>query len=280
MHNVFSPNSAIMTNIFSRKIKLITWNVNSVRVRMPLLINLIETESPDILLLQETKCENIKFPFEELENLGYNVLSHGQKTYNGVAILSRFPIDLSKDNFENNPISHQARFLEAEIMLPIGYARIISVYVPNGGEVNSESYHMKLNFFKAFSQYLNEIKKYDEFLIVGGDFNVAKEEIDVWEPSKYLDSTCFTMPERQAMRAMLNGEMCDFFRLINPEKVEFSWWDYRGSSLKKNQGLRIDTIIGSYNLTQHPMQCSIKKEWREKESPSDHAPVMLEIMMT
>lgn len=266
-------------NIFSNKIRLVTWNVNSVRVRIPLLLDLIKTESPDILLLQETKCENTKFPEEELASLGYNVLSHGQKTYNGVAVLSKFPIDAHKTDFKNNPAPHQARFLETEIMLPIGYARVISIYVPNGGEVNSENYHMKLEFLKAFSRYLDSIKKYDEFLIIGGDFNVAKEDIDVCEPSKYKDSTCCTIPERQALRTILNNGMCDLYRLVNPDNAEFSWWDYRGSSLKRNQGLRIDTIISSYNLTQHKVQCSIQKEWRARQSPSDHAPVMLEIML-
>ncbi len=248
-------------------------------MRAPLLLDVIAKEHPDILLLQETKCENNKFPEEEFASLGYNLLPHGQKTYNGVAILSKFPIEEHRITFDNNPAPHQARFLEAEIMLPIGYARIISIYVPNGGDVNSENYHMKLNFLKALSEYLDKIKQYEEFLIIGGDFNVAKEEIDVCEPHKYVDSTCFTLPERQAMRALLNGGMCDLYRLTNPETMEFSWWDYRGSSLKKNQGLRIDTIIGSYNLTQYTTRCSIKKEWRECQSPSDHAPVLLEIML-
>ncbi len=265
-----------MTNK-NNSIKILTWNVNSVRVRMPLLLELISNESPDVLMLQELKCEDAKFPAEELLDLGYNVITAGQKTYNGVAILSKFQIESSKKTFTNNPVPNQARFLETEITLPIGHAKIISVYVPNGGEVNSENYYMKLEFLKALSQYLSDLKNHHEFLIIGGDFNVAAEEIDVHDPHKYFESTCFTLPERQAMRTILNSGIYDLYRLANPEKKEFSWWDYRGSAFKKEEGMRIDTIIGSSKLTQHNLECYIKKEWRELDSPSDHAPVILKI---
>jgi exodeoxyribonuclease III len=261
------------------KIKILTWNVNSIRVRIPLLLELIKKNGPDIMLLQETKCEDQKFPQEELSDLGYQIVLNGQKTYNGVAILSKFSIDSSTTTFTNNPIPEQARFLEAEISLPIGFAKIISVYVPNGGEVDSQNYKMKLEFLKALSEHLSESKKYDEYLIIGGDFNVAAEEIDVFDAERLSCQTCFTLSERKAMRALLNNGMCDLYRLVNADKKEFSWWDYRGSSLKKDEGMRIDTILSSYNLTKYSITTTILKEWRKCELPSDHAPVVVEIMM-
>ena len=142
-------------------------------------------------------------------------------------------------------------------------------YVPRG---------YQLEFLKALSQYLTSIKTHDEFLLVGGDFNVATEEIDVHDTQKYLESTCFTLPERQAMRALLNCAMYDLYRIVNPKQQEFSWWDYRGAAFKKGEGMRIDTIIGSPNITKHNLECYIKKECRKLDSPSDHAPVILKIM--
>jgi exodeoxyribonuclease-3 len=265
-------------NFNRNKIKILTWNVNSIRVRIPLLLALIAKDSPDVILLQETKCEDQKFPQEELSDLGYQMVLNGQKTYNGVAILSKFTIDSSTTTFTNNPIPEQARFLEAEINLPIGYAKIISVYVPNGGEVGSQNYQMKLEFLKALSEHLSASKKHDEYIIMGGDFNVAAEEIDVFDAERLSCQTCFTLPERKAMRTLLNSGMCDLYRLLNADKKEFSWWDYRGSSLKKDEGMRIDTIISSYNLTKHSITTTILKEWRQCEMPSDHAPVVVEIM--
>jgi exodeoxyribonuclease III len=255
--------------------RITTWNVNSVRARLPLLLDFLNEVKPVVLLLQETKCENHKFPIEELNELGYNVSLNGQKAYNGVAIASKFAIEAVKVSFENNPKEEHARFIEAEIKLPIGFARFISVYVINGGEVDSKAYHEKLSFLEHLSQYFESICKNDELLFIGGDFNVAPEEIDTCEPKGSY--TCFTMPERTKMRALINKGLCDLYRDCNADQQEFSWWGYRERGLQNNRGMRLDMLLSSYKATRYVKDCKIQKEWRLKEKASDHAPVTLEL---
>ncbi len=255
-------------------LKVATWNVNSIRSRTEHLQFFLLDVAPDIMLLQETKCENYQFPYAAFTNFPYNIEIHGQKSYNGVAIFSKFPIDEVKTDFPGNPCSDEARFIEISCQTPVGYSRIICLYVPNGGEEASDKFIKKLHFYDAIIDYLEKLKSIDENLIIGGDFNVAPFDIDVYSPSDLQNSTCFTLDERKKMRALLNVGYEDLYRLKNHQIKEFSWWDYRAGAFQKNIGLRIDMILGNKNAAIKLSDCYIGKTFREREKPSDHAPVV------
>lgn len=255
-------------------LKLVTWNVNSIRSRIEHMQNFLQSHDPDLMLIQETKCENHQFPHSEFAGPAYNIKIHGQKSYNGVAIFSKFAVDDVKTDFPGNPCPEQARFIEITCNTKSGYSRIICVYVPNGGDVDSEKFLMKLDFFDALNDYLTSISKLDENVIIGGDFNIAPFDIDVYSPKDLANSTCFTLEEKQKFRTILNSGYQDLYRLHRPEEQEFSWWDYRGGSLPKNEGMRIDMILGNNIASSKLSDCYIDKSFRLKDKASDHAPVI------
>ncbi len=255
--------------------KLVSWNVNSIRARINLLLNLLDTENPDIVLLQEIKCKKQDFPFSLIEDLNYNIAISGQSGYNGVAILSKFPIDEIKTDFIDNPCLDDARFIETTLNTNLGYIRLICVYVPNGGEINSEKFYIKLNFLQALNQYFLLNKSFDELMIIGGDFNVAPENIDVYNPVELSSSIGFSIQERQKMRALLNSGFFDLFRLCHSNIQEFSWWDYRNKNFYYNHGMRLDFILSTANVTKFVQDCYISTKIRAQDKTSDHAPVIL-----
>lgn len=255
--------------------KIACWNVNSIKSRSLQVLEWIAKEDPDILMLQELKCEEAAFPMLEFSHLNYNYAISGQKTYNGVAILSKYPIDEIKTNFEGNPIPDQARFVEITFNADIGYSRAICVYVPNGGEVNSEKFEIKIEFYKAFRKYLQSIKSNDEYIMIGGDYNVAPFDIDVYEPAHLQHSTCFTLTERELFRSILNDGWLDLYRLNNPYEEEFSWWDYRARGFEHNKGMRIDMILGNPKFANQMEDFTMDREVRGKEKASDHIPIFV-----
>ncbi|ABE04286.1 exodeoxyribonuclease III [Rickettsia bellii] len=254
--------------------KIATWNINSIKMRINILRDFLANENPDVLLLQELKCESDKFPFEELSDLPYNFYVHGQKSYNGVAILSKFPADEIVKDFPNNHCSDQARFIEARISLPIGFCNIISLYAPNGSMVGSDKFTAKLAFYDSFFNYLSSKKSFDEKTIIGGDFNIAPFDIDVYSPTALANTTCFTEIEQKKMRTILNSGFEDCYRFLHPKKQEFSWWDYRAGCFEQNKGMRIDMILGSNNSIDYLENCYMDYNLRTKEKPSDHIPVI------
>ncbi len=254
--------------------KIAAWNLNSIKSRLSHLRHFLQEVKPDILLLQELKCETEKFPFEELSDFAYNCYVHGQKSYNGVAILSKFRADEIINNFPGNPCPEQARFLEIRSHSPIGFCRFISVYVPNGGQVCSDKFALKLQFYDALSAYLAQHDSLDEKLIIGGDFNVAPFDKDVYSPKDLANSTCFTLSERQKLRTILNSGLEDLYRLTCPNKQEFSWWDYRAGAFEHNRGMRIDLLLASSKAACHLQRCYIDYQMRTLPSPSDHAPII------
>lgn len=255
-------------------LKIVTWNVNSVNSRMQHLIELIKDQDPDIICLQELKCLNEKFPRLELEHLPYNLYLHGQKSYNGVAILSKIPADEIKTDFPGNPIPEQARFIEAAFNTEIGYVRMISLYAPNGGEIGSDKFEIKLKFYDAFTNYLESIKSLEEKIFIGSDYNIAPFDIDLYSPEKLQNTTCCTYAEKEKLRTILNMGFVDNFRALHPNKQEFSWWDYRAGAFEQNKGMRIDSIFSTSNAVAHLTECSIDYKSRSKQKPSDHAPVI------
>jgi exodeoxyribonuclease-3 len=259
--------------------KIVSWNVNSIKARLENALQWVEANNPDILMLQELKCEEYAFPYDAFSHLSYNYAISGQKTYNGVAILSKYPIDEIKTALPNSPCPDQARFIEISCNTPLGYMRAINVYVPNGGEVGSDKFDLKMNFLPALKNYLKSIQNYAENIVIGGDFNVAPFDIDVYDSSTLAHSTCFTLQERKLMREILN-EWHDLYRVINPLSNEYSWWDYRAGGFQKNHGMRIDFLLGNAKLVDITLSAIIDKNVRAQEKASDHAPVVITLRST
>lgn len=253
--------------------KIITWNLNSVNSRIEILEKLLSSESPDICLLQEIKTEEFKFPYDSLSHLPYNIYISGQKSYNGVAILSKFRAEEVRKTFPGNPLPEEARFIEISFCRDKSLYRVISLYVPNGGEVGSAKFKTKLEFLKAFSDYAASINKIDEKLAIGGDFNVAPFDLDVYSPGALKNSTCFTYEERAAFRALTNSGLYDLFRLKGEKSQEFSWWDYRAGAFERGAGMRIDGILACAGFAQDLLERKIEYSYRTLPKPSDHAPV-------
>lgn len=254
-----------------RSLKVATWNVNSLRVRLPQVLAWLNLVKPDILALQETKLSDADFPIDAIREVGYEAIYSGQKTYNGMAILSQkkaSDVLTCLPDFDDP----QRRVLAAVI----DDIRIMNLYVPNGESVDSEKYQYKLNWLYKLDIFLkNELQKHSK-LIVLGDFNIAPEEIDVHDPQLWSGRVLFSEPERKAFRDMLQVGLQDSFRQLNPSDKTFSWWDYRMNSFKRNLGLRIDHILSSHPIASQCVKCYIDKDLRSNERPSDHVPVVAE----
>lgn len=251
--------------------KIASWNINSLNVRLPQVLAWLAVEQPDLLALQETKLIDEKFPCAEIEAIGYRAIYIGQKTYNGVAILSREPVQdvvMGIPGFEDT----QRRVLTASYK----GIRLVNLYVPNGESVESDKYRYKLNWLEKVRAWLQlELAEYQRLVAVG-DFNIAPEPRDVHDPQRWEGQVLFSVPERAAFQNLLDLGLCDTFRLFDqPEKI-FSWWDYRMLGFRRNHGLRIDHILASPALCQVCQSCRIDKGPRGHERPSDHAPVIAE----
>jgi exodeoxyribonuclease-3 len=256
--------------------KIATFNVNSIKARLAILTDWLQDLSPDVVLLQELKCTELNFPHDSIADLGYNVVLHGQKTYNGVAILSKTPIEDWKVHFPDNPDSAQARFLEADSYLGTELYKFICLYVPNGQDINSEKFSYKLDFLQSLYSYLKDIATLDQKIIIGGDFNVALSDLDVYD-KRLEGQVCYHPLERQWMRKIINLGFNDIFRDFNPNITGFTWWDYRAGSWQQNKGMRIDYLLLNHWAAQSAISCVIDDKLRALQAPSDHAPVVLEI---
>ena len=252
--------------------KIAAWNVNSLKVRLPHLVEWLSRAQPDILCIQETKVEDAKFPLQEIEAAGYFAAYHGQKTYNGVAILAKTPPENVVPGMPYFQDDH-ARVLAATI----GGVRVIDLYCPNGQSVGSEKYAYKLRWFGAAKDYIAEELGRHPRLAVCGDFNVAPEDRDVHDPKAWEGQVHVSEPERAAWRALLSLGLKDSFRLFEQPEKTFSWWDYRMLGFRRNAGLRIDHILLSEALAGRCVSSTVDKEPRKLERPSDHAPVVAEI---
>lgn len=251
--------------------KIATWNVNSLSVRLPHVLAWLAAEQPDVLALQETKLVDERFPVAEIEAAGYRAAFAGQKTYNGVALLSRRPVsDLVTDI--PGLLDPQRRILGATCQ----NVRVLNLYVPNGESVGSDKYAYKLDWLEKMMSYVSTQLEGHEHMVVLGDFNIAPEERDVHDPLAWEGHVLFSNAERAAFRRLIDLGLCDTFRLFDqPEKL-FSWWDYRMAAFRRNLGLRIDHILASRKLCSLCKSCRIDKNPRGLERPSDHAPVVAE----
>lgn len=246
-----------------------TWNVNSVRARLPRLLTWLAAKQPDIVCLQETKVVDEEFPFAELEELGYRAATFGQKTYNGVAILSRAPLADVQRGLPADE-SGEARLISARV----GDIRVFSVYVPNGQEVGTEKYAFKLQWMDTLLGYLQASFSPEDRLVVCGDFNVAPEDRDVWDPELWRGKILFSEPEKEAFFKLIHWGLVDCLRLHHLEGGLYTWWDYRQGAFHRGWGMRLDHVLATSPMAARCAQVVIDREARKGEKPSDHAPVL------
>jgi len=252
--------------------RLASWNVNSLKVRLPQLLEWLSARQPDVVCLQETKLEDANFPRTELEAAGYQAAFSGQKTYNGVALLSRRALN---DVACGNPYypDPQKRLIAATVE----GVRVVCAYVPNGQAVGSDKYDYKLAWLEALERWLaEELASYPK-LVLAGDFNIAPEDRDVHNPEAWAGQILCSAPERSAFQRLQASGLKDSFRLFEQPEKSFSWWDYRMLGFQKNQGLRIDHILLSETLAANCTAAGIDRDMRKRERPSDHAPVTAEL---
>jgi exodeoxyribonuclease-3 len=261
--------------------RIATWNVNSVRTRLDQVLAWLAAERPEVLCLQETKVADELFPLEPFRALGYEAAISGQKAYNGVAILSRLPIEdvqvgfaaLLPDDPEAPGLGEQKRVISAQI----AGLRVLNLYVPNGSSLRSEKYAYKLEWLACLKRYLDAQETQGEPLVMVGDFNIALEARDIHDPARLNGGIMASEPERQALQAALGERLEDGFRLFEPESGHWSWWDYRTAGWEAGRGWRIDHIYLDAELREQALGCTIDAQQRGNLQPSDHAPVTINL---
>jgi exodeoxyribonuclease-3 len=251
---------------------LATWNVNSVKMRADAVTAWLEERKPGILALQEIKLTEETFPVAAFAGAGYGAAVHGQKTYNGVALLSPDGVEGVSKGLPEMEEDPQARLIKARR----GDVTVINVYVPNGSEVGSDKYAYKLRWLDALARHLEARHRPDEPLAIVGDFNVAPEARDIYDPVAFKDQVLFSEPERAALGRLMDWGLVDLFRRFHEEAGLYSWWDYRAAAFRRKMGARIDLILATRPLADRALRCEIDIEPRRREKPSDHTPVWAE----
>ncbi len=256
--------------------KIISWNVNSVRARIKNIIDYIKDSKPQVLMLQEIKTEEKNFPLEDFKNIGYESHVSGQKAYNGVAILAKIKVNKVKKNPLHDE-KKQSRTISCEIKNKSNLIKLINIYVPNGNPVDTEKYIYKKNWLDSFIKEIKKNLKKNKNIIIGGDFNVIPEEMDVYDFTKYENDALFKNEIRKKFRELINLGFIDIYRHLNKTKKEYTFWDYMSGAWQKNHGIRIDHFLVSANLINNIKNININKSPRSKLKPSDHTPIELEI---
>jgi exodeoxyribonuclease III len=251
--------------------KLATWNVNSLKMRMPRVLEFLEQHQPDLLFLQETKAEPDAFPVLELEAAGYQVVHHSAGRWAGVALAARSELSDVCVGLAGEPARDEARWLEATV----GDLRAASVYVPNGRAPDTPTYYDKLRFLEAMRDRIAELATGP--FVVAGDFNVCPTDLDVYDPPAFVGDTHVTEPERERFRALLEAGTVDAFRELHPDEPGFTWWDYRQGHFHRKMGLRIDAFLMSQPVAERLESCGIDRNFRKGTKPSDHAPLLAEL---
>ena len=256
--------------------KISSWNVNSVRARIVNVLNYLKASKPDILMLQEIKTLDENFPSVDFKNLGYNSYIFGQKSYNGVAFLSKSKIHNIDKKFINDE-RKQSRIITGDINIKSIKIKIINIYVPNGNPINTDKYDYKKKWLNSFILQIKKTLKKNKNIIIGGDFNIIPEEIDVYDYKKYENDALFKLEIRKNFRELINLGFHDVYRYFNKNKQEYTFWDYMSGSWQKNHGMRIDHFLTSSNIINNIININIDKKPRSKLKPSDHTPIELEI---
>ncbi len=255
-------------------IKIASWNVNSIRARMPNVLNWLDTAKPDILMMQELKAQNEQFPNEEFEKRGYHLAVHGQKSWNGVAIISKEPIENVTIGLSGNDNDEQSRYIEATI----NDVQYCCLYLPNGNPVDSEKYPYKLEWLDRLYNRTKEMLANGTPFVLGGDFNIIPANEDCYDPTAWADDALFRLDSRRKFRSILNLGLTDAFRVEHRDIAEsYTFWDYQAGAWPQNKGIRIDHFLMSPQITDRMLHCSIDKQPRGEEKASDHTPIILEI---
>lgn len=252
--------------------KIATFNVNSVKARLGNLKDWLDEAQPDIACLQEIKCVDDAFPKSDIEALGYNVAVHGQKTYNGVAILSRYPLEDVTPGLPGDASDEQARYLEAVVSINGGVVRVASIYLPNGNG-GEEKYAYKLKWMDRLIAHARGLLAHEEPLVLAGDYNVIPTDDDVYDPAAWAEDALFLPETRAKFHALLNLGLTDAFRACHTEAHRYSFWDYQRGAWQKDHGIRIDHLLLSPQAADRLSGCDIDRAVRGREKPSDHAPV-------
>jgi len=253
--------------------KLATWNVNSIRARLPRVIDWLDEAGPDIVLLQEIKTVAETFPTSEIEDRGYNVAICGQKTYNGVALLSKSPIEDVVLGLPGDPGDEQARYIEAFT----GGVRVGSVYLPNGNPAPSAKFDYKLAWMERLYDHIKGLMAFDEAFVIGGDFNVCPTDDDVYDPPGWADDALCRPETRKCFRALMHLGLTDAIRVHQPGAGVYTYWDYTGGAWQKDFGLRIDHLLLSPHAADRLADAGIDSKTRGRQKPSDHVPVWCEL---
>jgi exodeoxyribonuclease-3 len=256
--------------------RVVTWNVNSLKMRMPRILQFAEQHRPDVMCLQETKANSDAFPELELASAGYRAVHHSAGRWAGVAVLARDELSLEDPTLSlpGDPVPEEARWCEATV----GGIRFASVYVPNGRSPEDPEFPRKLAFLDAMALRIADLRDGWAGVLVAGDMNIAPADADVYDPAAFADSTHVTPQERGRLQAMLNGGMVDAYRALHPDEVQYTWWDYRAGHFHKGLGLRIDLALVSEPIAEHLITCGIERDYRKGSKPSDHAPLVVEFV--
>jgi len=254
--------------------KISSWNVNSVRARITNILNYLKSSNPDILFIQEIKTEEKNFPFDDFKNLDYESHVFGQKSYNGVAFLSKVNISKIDLKFINDK-NKQSRIISGDIRNKSKIIKLINVYVPNGNPVGTEKYNYKKDWYDSFNKKIKKTLAENENIIIGGDFNIIPEEIDVYDYKKYENDALFKLEMRKKYRELVNLGFHDIYRYFNKDKQEYTFWDYMAGAWQKNHGMRIDHFLITNSILNDIKSINIDKKPRSKVKPSDHTPIEL-----
>ena len=257
--------------------KIASWNVNSVRARKINVLDYLNKDKPDILFLQEIKTENIIFPSDEFKKIGYESFVFGQKSYNGVAFLSKIKIDKINLNFIEDDLK-QSRIITGNIQIKKKKIKLINIYVPNGNPINTEKYEYKKKWLDKFLMSIKKTLATEKNIIIAGDFNIIPDKNDVYDHSLYLNDALYKIEIRKYFRELINYGFSDVFRYLKKDKQEYTFWDYMAGSWPKNYGMRIDHFLLSNNLLEDVKTININAKQRGKTKPSDHTPIELEII--
>ena len=253
--------------------RIATWNVNSIRQRLDHLLTWLKDCSPDVVCLQEIKCVDEAFPRLEIEQLGYNVVTHGQKTFNGVALLSKLPFDETKSGLAGDDEDAHARFLEGVVTLKHGVVRVACLYLPNGNPPDTDKYPYKLKWMSRLLEYSRERLKTEEPLVLAGDFNVIPAAADVYNPAAWANDALFKPETREAFQSLLGLGLTDALRAVTDAPGQYTFWDYQAGAWQKNWGIRIDHLLLSPQASDRLTNVGVDSYVRAWEKPSDHVPV-------
>jgi exodeoxyribonuclease-3 len=258
-------------------LRIASWNVNSIRQRLTHLVDWLTETSPDVVCLQEIKCLDEAFPAAELEALGYNIAVHGQKTFNGVAILSKLPIDEARARLPGGDADDHSRYLEVVISTRQGGLRVASIYLPNGNPPASDKYTYKLAWMDRLIAHANDLLSFEEPLVLAGDYNVIPTPIDAKTPEAWLGDALFLPATRARFRQLTHLGFIDALRACDPEPGRYTFWDYQAGAWQRDNGIRIDHLLLSPQAAARLSSCTIDRHVRGRDKPSDHVPIRCDI---